>query len=177
MLHRQQRTGRTPIGSDPVRKAAPATGAAMPVSVAPMNHFTPMSAAIGGALIGLAAALLLWLNGRIAGVSGVAGGLWFAAAGERAWRVLFIVGLMVGAGAWVALTGHVPVPRAGFPSAVLVIAGLLVGYSTSLGGGCTSGHGVCGLARFSLRSLVATLVFLAVAIVTTFVVRHVVHLG
>jgi uncharacterized membrane protein YedE/YeeE len=136
-----------------------------------------MSAAAGGALIGLAAALLLWLNGRIAGVSGVAGGLWFSAAGERAWRTLFLIGLIVGAGVWLAWTGLAPTPRPGFPAALLVLAGLLVGYGTSLGGGCTSGHGVCGLARFSLRSLVATTVFLGVAIVTTFVVRHLMHLA
>ncbi len=92
-----------------------------------MNHCTPVSAAAGGALIGLAAVLLLWLNGRIAGVSGVAGGLWFSAAGERAWRVLFLIGLIAGAGGWVAWTGHAPAPRPGFPAVLLVVAGVLVG--------------------------------------------------
>jgi uncharacterized membrane protein YedE/YeeE len=141
-----------------------------------MSHFTPWTALAGGALIGLAAVLLLWLNGRIAGVSGIAGGLWFSASGDRAWRVLFLAGLVVGAGTWVAFGGSPAPHREGFPKSLLVIAGLLVGYGTSLSNGCTSGHGVCGVARLALRSLVATAVFLVVAIVTTFVVRHVLHL-
>jgi uncharacterized protein len=140
-----------------------------------MTNFTPWTALVGGALIGLAAVLLLRLNGRIAGVSGVAAGLWFSVRGERVWRVLFIAGLVVGTGAWFALGGQAPTPRTGFPTAALVLAGLLVGYGTSWSGGCTSGHGVCGLARLSVRSLVATGVFLVVAIGTTFVVRHVLH--
>jgi uncharacterized membrane protein YedE/YeeE len=141
-----------------------------------MTNFTPVTALAGGVLIGLAAILLLWLNGRIAGISSIAGGLWFSARGERTWRLLFIAGLILGTGAWVAVTGQVPLPRPQFPAALLVLSGLLVGYGTSLGGGCTSGHGVCGLARLSLRSLVATGVFLVVAIATTFVVRHVLHI-
>jgi len=138
-----------------------------------MTHFTPWSALAGGALIGLAAVLLLWLDGRIAGVSGIAGGLWFSPRGDRVWRAMFVVGLIVGTGAWVAFSGRASVPRPTFPAGLLVLAGLLVGYGTSLSGGCTSGHGVCGLARLSPRSLVATGVFLVVAIGTTFVVRHV----
>lgn len=137
-----------------------------------MTSFTPWSALAGGALIGLAAVLLLWCNGRIAGISGIAGGLWFAPGGERAWRWCFLVGLMLGAGAW-ALVAPTPVlPRQGFPVSLLLLAGLLVGYGTSLGGGCTSGHGVCGLARLSPRSLVATATFMASAVITTYVVRH-----
>ena len=142
-----------------------------------MTHFTPWTALAGGTLIGLAAVLLFWLNGRIAGVSGIAGGLWFSSPGDRVWRVLFLVGLMVGAGAWVAYNGHAPVPRPGFPIGLLLLAGLLAGYGTSLSHGCTSGHGVCGVARGSVRSLVATGVFLAVAIVTTFVVRHLLRIA
>jgi hypothetical protein len=142
-----------------------------------MTHFTPGTALAGGLLIGLAATVLLWLDGRIAGVSGIAGGLWFSPRGERAWRLLFLAGLVLGAGAWVAIVGHAPPPRSQFPTALLVLAGVLVGYGTSLGGGCTSGHGVCGLARLSVRSLVATGVFLGVAITTTFVVRHLLHLA
>jgi hypothetical protein len=142
-----------------------------------MTHFTPWSALAGGALIGLAAVLLLCLNGRVAGVSGIAGGLWFSAPGDRAWRVLFLLGLIIGAGVWVAFAGHAPLPRASFPKGLLVLAGLLVGYGTALSGGCTSGHGVCGVARGSVRSLVATGVFLGVAIVTTFVVRHLLHVA
>ena len=142
-----------------------------------MSTWTPVSAAAGGALIGAAAVLLWWLNGRTAGVSGVAGGLWFGQRGDRAWRWLFLAGLVLGAALWVAWSGQAPRPRAQFPAAALVVAGLLVGYGTARAGGCTSGHGVCGLARMSVRSLVATGVFLAVALVTSFVVRHVLHIA
>lgn len=142
-----------------------------------MTHFTPWSALAGGALIGLAAVLLLWLNGRIAGISGITGGLWFSAAGERAWRLRFVGGLIVGTLAWFAYSGQPAPLRNGFPTGLLVLAGLLVGYGTSLAGGCTSGHGVCGLARFSVRSLIATAVFLGVAIVTTFIVRHLLQIA
>lgn len=137
-----------------------------------MTSFAPWSALAGGALIGLAAVLLLWCNGRIAGISGIAGGLWFAPRGERAWRWLFLVGLLLGAGAWALLAPAATLPRQGFPASLLLLAGLLVGYGTSLGGGCTSGHGVCGLARLSPRSLVATGVFMTSAIATSYVVRH-----
>jgi uncharacterized protein len=142
-----------------------------------MTHFTPWTALAGGALIGLAAVLLLWLNGRIAGVSGIVGGLWFSPHGDRVWRVLFILGLIAGAGTWVAFEGRAASSRPGFPTGLLVLAGVLVGYGTSLSGGCTSGHGVCGVARMSKRSLVATGVFLGVAIATTFVVRHLLRAG
>jgi uncharacterized membrane protein YedE/YeeE len=138
-----------------------------------MTPFTPFAALAGGVLIGLAAVLLMWLDGRIAGVSGIAGGLWFSVAGERAWRLLFVAGLILGAWGAPALGVPHPAPRSGFPPVLLVLAGLLVGYGTSLGSGCTSGHGVCGIARLSRRSFVATSVFLATTFVTTFVVRHV----
>jgi uncharacterized protein len=142
-----------------------------------VTPFTPIAAAAGGVLIGLAAVLLMWLDGRIAGVSGIAGGLWFAETGEQAWRVLFLAGLVLGAWGVTALgVVHTPI-RTGFPPALLVLAGLLVGYGTALGHGCTSGHGVCGIARWSRRSLVATTVFLVTAFVTTFVVRHLLHVG
>jgi len=142
-----------------------------------MTPFTPIAALAGGLLIGLAAVLLMWLDGRIAGVSGIAGGLWFAESGERAWRVLFLAGLVLGAWGATALgTAHTP-PRTGFPPALLVLAGLLGGYGTSLGHGCTSGHGVCGIARWSWRSLVATTVFLCTAFMATFVVRHLLQAG
>jgi uncharacterized membrane protein YedE/YeeE len=142
-----------------------------------MTNFTPFSALAGGLLIGLAAVLLLLLSGRIAGVSGIAGGLWFSARVERAWRLMFIAGLVLGAGIWFLITGHGAAQRPQFPVPLLVLSGLLVGYGTSLGGGCTSGHGVCGLARLSLRSLVATVVFLSMGIATTFVVRHFLYLA
>jgi uncharacterized membrane protein YedE/YeeE len=142
-----------------------------------MTHFTPFAALLGGVLIALSAVILLALNGRIAGVSGVAGGLWFSPPGERGWRWLFLAGLVLGTALHVGLSGQVPVPRSGFPTVAVVLAGLLVGYGTSLSGGCTSGHGVCGLARFSPRSLAATLTFLVVGMLTTYVVRHLLHLG
>ncbi|HET9643209.1 MAG TPA: YeeE/YedE thiosulfate transporter family protein [Burkholderiaceae bacterium] len=137
-----------------------------------MNGFTPVAAAIGGALIGLAAVLLWLLNGRVAGISGIAGGLWFSTQQERRWRLLFLAGLVLGAGLWALLAGA-PAVRPRFPAGLLMLAGLLVGFGTSLAGGCTSGHGVCGVARGSSRSFVATIVFLAVALATTGVVRHV----
>jgi uncharacterized membrane protein YedE/YeeE len=142
-----------------------------------MTHFTPWTALAGGILIGLAAVLLLWLNGRVAGVSGIAAGLWWGEGGDRVWRILFLLGLIVGSGVWVALGGAAPLGRTGFPPPVMVIGGLLVGYGTALSGGCTSGHGVCGMARLSPRSIAATAVFLVVAIVTTVVSRHVLHIA
>ncbi|MBD9379545.1 YeeE/YedE thiosulfate transporter family protein [Pseudoxanthomonas sp. PXM04] len=127
-------------------------------------------ALLGGVLIGLAAAALLFFNGRIAGISGIVNGLAGQGAGERGWRIAFLLGL-AGAGVLVMkLTGQVSVSPATTP--VLVLAGLLVGFGTRLGNGCTSGHGVCGLARLSLRSLVAVLVFMAAAVFTVFVTRH-----
>lgn len=138
-----------------------------------MSHFTPMSALFGGLLIGLAASLLLWLNGRIAGVSGVLGGLLLRRPGDRAWRLSFLMGLVLGAGVYVAWTGAAAPLRQNFPVLLLVLAGLLTGFGSARANGCTSGHGVCGLARFSLRSLAATATFLAVAIMTTYGVRHV----
>jgi len=131
---------------------------------------TPLA---GGVLIGLAATALLWLNGRIAGVSGITAGAMFPQRGETAWRYAFLIGL-VAAGTFALhwLPASAP-SRVGFPPALLIVAGLLVGFGTRLGGGCTSGHGVCGLGRLSLRSLVAVGVFMLTAILTTFVVRHV----
>lgn len=138
-----------------------------------MTSFTPLSALAGGLLIGLAAVLLLLFNGRIAGVSGIAASLLGGGdAGARGWRALFLLGLMLGAALTVALGADAAAPRQGFPPLLLVLAGLLVGYGTSMAGGCTSGHGVCGLARLSLRSLVAVLVSLSVGVLTTFAVRH-----
>jgi uncharacterized membrane protein YedE/YeeE len=138
-----------------------------------MNGFAFYGALAGGALIGGAAALLLWLTGRIAGVSNIAGKLLFAKAGDRLWRAMFLLGLIVGAGIYYAAFGNAPVARPHFPVSLLAVAGLLVGFGTSLGSGCTSGHGVCGLGRLSRRSLVATAVFLCTGIVTAVVVRHI----
>jgi len=137
-----------------------------------MTSFLPALA--GGMLIGLAAVLLLLFNGRIAGVSGIAGGLLAPEVnGTRWWRVLFLLGLVLGAWAVVALGAPQAPPRQGFPVPLLVAAGLVTGYGTSMAGGCTSGHGVCGLGRLSKRSLAAVLVFVGVAMLTTFLLRHV----
>ena len=134
-------------------------------------NFTPWSAAIGGAVIGLAAALLVLVNGRVAGISGIVGGMLRPRADDFVWRLAFIAGLL--------LAPMVYAMVAAFPSAtiaasypVLIVAGLLVGIGTRFAGGCTSGHGVCGLSRLSPRSLAATLAFMAAGFVAVFVVRH-----
>ncbi len=136
----------------------------------PIVFLTPLA---GGALIGLSAVLLMALNGRIAGISGIVGGLLPPAAeGDRAWRVAFVVGLVAGPLVATALLGR-PTIGAPVPSlAVLVAGGLLVGAGTALGSGCTSGHGVCGMARLSPRSIVATLTFMAAGALVVFVTRH-----
>ena len=133
---------------------------------------TFLPALLGGALIGLAATLLLWLNGRLAGISGILWRLFFTNPGDTLWRVLFLAGVVGGAALYYAVFDDAPAARETFPVWLLVVAGFLVGYGTSLGNGCTSGHGVCGLGRLSLRSLVATVVFLLTAIIATFVVRR-----
>ncbi len=138
-----------------------------------MNHFTPVSALTGGLLIGGAAVMLLWLNGRIAGISNIAAGLLSWRRSDVLWRFLFLGGMIAGAALCYLAFGSEPVPRPHFPAWLLALGGILVGFGTSLGSGCTSGHGVCGLGRLSLRSLVATMVFLVLGIVTTYVVRHV----
>lgn len=136
------------------------------------NHFTPFSALAGGLLIGLAAALLLSFNGRIAGISGIMGGLLARPrAGEFGWRAAFVLGLLL-APALYRLFADLPEGRIDAGWATLVAAGLMVGYGSRLGSGCTSGHGVCGLSRLSPRSLVATLTFMAAGFVTVFVARH-----
>ncbi len=136
--------------------------------------FTPWHALGGGALIGLAAAVL-WLGlGRIAGISGIAGGLasFTASGGDRAWRVLFVAGLVGGAGIVHLATGGLFEIRTGYPLWLLLPGAFLVGLGTRMGSGCTSGHGVCGIARFSVRGLAATVTFMATAFVTVFFVRH-----
>ena len=135
------------------------------------NHFTPWPALAGGALIGLAAALFLLLNGRIAGISGVLGGLFKPASGDIAWRMAFVLGL-VGAPLVYGLFAVLPTPQIEASNAALVAAGLLVGVGTRYGSGCTSGHGVCGLSRLSPRSLVATACFMGAGFATVFVTRH-----
>ncbi len=138
-----------------------------------MENFTPISALVGGALIGIASALLFALNGRIAGVAGILGGLLPAAKDDAVWRILFLAGLIVGAFAYAALSGNAPLQiDATLP--VLIAGGLITGFGARLGGGCTSGHGVCGLGRLSARSLVATAVFMATTFATVFIIRHII---
>lgn len=135
------------------------------------TEFTPVSALLGGALIGLAATVLYAVLGRIAGISGIVTAA-LERSGERAWQLAFLSGLVVAASAWFVFA-DVP-PRSGFPWPWLVVAGLLVGFGTRLGSGCTSGHGVCGLARLSKRSLVAVIVFMAAGFATVYLLRHLV---
>ncbi|GGP24646.1 YeeE/YedE family protein [Silvimonas amylolytica] len=138
-------------------------------------HFSPWSALAGGALIGLAAGGLFLLNGRIAGISGILGGMFFNKP-ERTntWRWAFVAGLILAPWLWRGF-GVLPGIQINASSVLLVIAGLLVGLGTRLGSGCTSGHGVCGLSRLSARSLVATLVFMAVGFVTVWLFQHGLH--
>jgi uncharacterized membrane protein YedE/YeeE len=133
------------------------------------SHFTPWASLSGGALIGLGAAMLVLLSGRIAGISGILGGLVAPRRGDIAWRLAFIGGLLV---APIAMIFHPLSPRIDAGLGTLALAGLLVGLGTRYGSGCTSGHGVCGLSRLSPRSLVATGAFMAAGIVTVFVTRH-----
>lgn len=135
------------------------------------SEFTPWRSLAGGLLIGLAAALLVLLQGRIAGISGVLGGVLAAKAGDRGWRLAFVAGLVAAPLAF-TLAGHPIVARIDAGTGTLIAAGLLVGVGTRYASGCTSGHGVCGLARGSLRSLAATLAFMGAGFATVLVVRH-----
>jgi uncharacterized membrane protein YedE/YeeE len=137
-----------------------------------MASFDPISALLGGALIGLASVLLMMLTGRIAGISGILGGCLMLAAGDKVWRFTFIVGLIL-APVTSGLLGY-PLPTPDMPASwvVIAIAGLLVGFGVRLGGGCTSGHGICGIARLSARSIVATTIFMATAIIVVAIMRH-----
>jgi uncharacterized membrane protein YedE/YeeE len=143
-------------------------------------NFTPLSATIGGALIGLSAAILLLAKGRIAGISGIAGGIIFPEKGDTLWRVIFIIGLILGGFIYQLLSGDstsglfkgVEHIQAVVGTPMLILAGLLVGVGTTLGTGCTSGHGICGLARRSPRSLAATLTFMGTGFITVFIVKQ-----
>lgn len=135
------------------------------------SEFTPWTALAGGILIGIAAASFVLLNGRIAGISGIVGGLLVPTRGDISWRAAFVAGLVAAPTIWLLFTA-LPAAQidAGYPA--LVVAGLLVGVGTRYGSGCTSGHGVCGLSRLSPRSLAATLAFMASGFITVFVLRH-----
>lgn len=137
------------------------------------QHFTPWASLAGGLLIGLAAGVLILLNGRVAGISGIVGNLLGkSSAGERSWRVLFLAGLLAAPWMWRAVS-PLPAPQIDADMPLLIVAGLLVGFGTRLGSGCTSGHGVCGISRGSLRSLAATLGFMGAGFATVFLLRHV----
>jgi uncharacterized protein len=137
-----------------------------------VENFTPISGLIGGLLIGLATMLMLLLNGRIAGISGIVGGLLTRKGSEVGWRAMFVAGLLLGAFVYMLATGGALPVRIEASLPIVVVAGLLVGFGTRLGSGCTSGHGVSGLARFSKRSIVATSVFTGAGIVTVFLTHH-----
>jgi uncharacterized membrane protein YedE/YeeE len=136
-----------------------------------MTYLTVLSALGGGALIGLAAAILLFFNNRTAGISGIVAGILPPWQQDTGWRLSFLAGLVFSASLWRLLGGSVH-SQIDTPLNVLAFAGLLVGYGTRLGGGCTSGHGICGNARLSVRSIVATLLFMTTAGMTVFLVRH-----
>jgi uncharacterized membrane protein YedE/YeeE len=136
------------------------------------NHFTPWASLAGGVLLGLASAMFVLLNGRVLGISGILGGLVKPRSGDVGWRLAFLAGLLVAPTVWLLFAQPV-VPRMQASGAVLMVAGLLVGWGTRYGAGCTSGHGVCGISRLSRRSLAATLTFMASGIATVFLVRHV----
>jgi uncharacterized membrane protein YedE/YeeE len=134
-------------------------------------HFTPWLSLAGGLLLGVAVAAFLLLNGRVLGVSGILGGLLRPAAGDTLWRVLFLAGMLLGP--WVVMSvAPMAAPRIDAGWGVIIVAGLLVGWGTSMGSGCTSGHGVCGISRLSPRSLVATIVFMLTGMAVVFAVRH-----
>jgi len=139
-----------------------------------VNNFTPVASLAGGILIGLAAVWLLAVNGRMAGISGILHAMFapLSASADRLWRLAFIAGLVAAGFAWHLYAGPAPA-REGFGLGWAAAAGLLVGFGTRLGGGCTSGHGICGLGRLSLRSLVAVGVFMALGVLTAVLVRHV----
>jgi uncharacterized protein len=138
-----------------------------------MASFTPVSAAIGGALIGLSAVLLMLLSGRIAGISGIFGGLLGPGTGDKGWRIAFVAGLILAPLIAGAIGYAMPSPEMPASWIMVIAAGLLVGFGTRLGGGCTSGHGICGIARLSARSITATGIFMATAMAVVALMRHV----
>jgi len=139
-----------------------------------LENFTPISALLGGALIGLSVSLLLLLNGRMAGISGIMNGLFSSPKKEELWRGLFLIGLIIGAVLFQWLT-HDSLPlRQNYPLWLIVVGGFFVGMGTRMGSGCTSGHGICGIANFSRRSIVATITFMLSGMFTVFIVKYVI---
>jgi uncharacterized membrane protein YedE/YeeE len=138
-----------------------------------MHDFTPISALAGGAIIGTSTVILMWFNGRIAGISGIFHSLFQYRSHDYWWRVLFILGLMLGSQIYYLIPALAFTPRSNYPASLLIIAGFLVGTGTVLSGGCTSGHGICGLARLSPRSAIATIIFMVFGFVTVYIMKHV----
>lgn len=136
------------------------------------NNFTPWASLTGGVLIGIAAAIFILFNGRIAGITGIVSGLIRPRLHDAGWRVAFVIGLILSPFVW-RIFGQLPTIQIDASNTLLAVAGLIVGISTRVGSGCTSGHGVCGIARFSPRSIVATLAFMATGFLTVYLVRHV----
>ena len=136
------------------------------------NNFTPWASLAGGALLGIAAAMLIFFNGRIAGISGIVGGLVKPRLHDVSWRIAFIAGLIIAPLLWQIFSALPPI-QIGASNTLLVVSGLLVGVGTRFGAGCTSGHGICGLSRLSPRSIIATLSFMFAGFVTVYVVRHI----
>jgi uncharacterized membrane protein YedE/YeeE len=138
------------------------------------NHFTPWMSLSGGILLGIAAAVFILFHGRILGISGILGGLLTPKSGDAGWRIAFILGMLAAPVTlgFIAPAGLIQVPRIDAGYLTIVIAGLLVGFGTRLGSGCTSGHGICGLSRLSPLSMLATATFMAAGFVTVFVMRH-----
>lgn len=138
-----------------------------------MENFTPYSSLAGGILIGISASLLMLLNGRIAGISGIVAGIFnVSALSEKAWRFAFVIGLIAGASVYAYYFPIEIAVREHVSTGLLVIGGLLVGVGTAMGGGCTSGHGICGISRFSLRSITATMTFLLAGITTVYLANY-----
>lgn len=139
-----------------------------------MENFTPIASLIGGIIIGASALGLMAFNGQVAGITGVTRGVLQPKGGDVAWRIAFLAGLIVGPAVYQAITGNMISPTITKSVPVLVIGGLMVGFGTTMGSGCTSGHGVCGLGRLSIRSLAATMTFMVTAVATVYIARHVV---
>lgn len=142
-----------------------------------MQEFSIINSLLGGLFIGLSSGLMIILTGRIAGISGILGGLLTLKPGDASWRGLFIIGLIMGGLLFQLLTRNEIAFESHVSTPIIILAGLLVGFGTRLGSGCTSGHGVCGIARFSKRSIIATCIFMSSAMLTLYLSRHVIGIG
>lgn len=142
-----------------------------------MENFTPFSAAAGGILIGISVSLLLMFNGRIAGISGILNGILYAPKNDTVWRLFFLAGLILGSFIFHLLLPDFNIPHVNYPFWLLFAGGFLVGFGSRLANGCISGHGVCGIARLSIRSITATTIFMGAGMVTIYLTRHLLELA